>query len=157
MDVIMGNYYSDENHAEKERVMLEMTETLEKLSAGFKDVMPLLNQNLGLTYDAYMKEGLAHGAYMHVLKRHSLATMLTNLGIDEVRETLLKPDTKAEDCFALGAGAFIDLKTMVKDLTGDDKIAAEEKVQALLQLYRDNGFTAQHPLLKIPVQPKNDA
>jgi len=100
-----------------------------------------------------MSGGKPNGAYQHTLKRHEIASVLANLTQAKKDENVAS--TSDEDLFKAGALLFIDLKYAVEDAPADEKAEMQQKVDALTQLYLDNGFTEKHFFYGYPTQKRH--
>lgn len=127
-------------------------ENVRELQKQFHGILPILDQNLDLTVRAFYKSEIPNGAYHYVINRHETASLLAVL--DVLPEAMVSENfKKPENLFAAGAAVFIDLRTMIKDLSGADKEDAQKKHDDLLALYQKNGFTDTNVVLKIPQLP----
>lgn len=112
-------------------------ETLKELIMHFSD---LLVRNLSAAHDEWMGGKIAKGAYHYVLHRHSVSVNVMN-----------DPDISEEQAFLSCAPLFIDIRTSLE--FSKDKDLDTKKLNELIQLFNDNGFTENHIFFDFPVKP----
>ena len=121
-----------------------MSEKITKLQALVTSVLPLLEANLCSAHREWMEGKIARGAYEYCLQRNSVAIAITGRSAAEL---------DVEGAFQAGATLVIDLGGAVADLPLGQRETAQAKVDELRSFFVEQGFTAVHPWLKIPVRP----
>lgn len=121
-----------------------MQENLSKLQAHVTALMPVLNANLSAAYAEWMSGKIARGAYEYCLSRHATAAALTGP---------LPAEVTADAAFAAGAQLFLDLRTGLKDIPEAERAPAQTEIDAMLALYREQGFTETSFGMRVPRKP----
>lgn len=113
---------------------------IQPLKTSLAEVMPILTSNLSAAYTEYMAGDIAAGAFGYVCGRHETACVV-----------LQRDDIPAEKAYEACALLAIDLRSGIDEM--DDKTAAQSKVDAWWQVYRDAGFTEVNSFFDAPMRP----